>query len=84
MKLFFLLIIYILRARYVFGISGAVLRVLGRKRAKREENGFSGAPGGLPYRRIPFPQQEERGGCAGGSSTGTQQVAGIPVRLLLF
>ena len=45
MKLFFLLIIYILRARYIFGISGAVLRVLGRKRAKRDENGFSGAWG---------------------------------------
>ena len=45
MKLFFPLIIYILRARYVFGIPGAVLRVLGRKRAKREEDGFSGAWG---------------------------------------
>ena len=53
MKLFFPLIIYILRARYVFGISGAVPRVWGRKREKREEGGFSGVPGGLPYRRIP-------------------------------
>ena len=42
MKLFFPHIIYILRARYVFGISGAVPRVWGRKRAKREEDGFSG------------------------------------------
>ena len=42
MKLFFTLIIYILRARYVFGISGAVLRVLGRKKGKREKDGFSG------------------------------------------
>ena len=42
MKLFFTLIIYILRARYVFGISGAVPRVWGRKRAKREKGGFSG------------------------------------------
>ena len=46
MKLFFPLIIYILRARYISGISRAVLRVLGRKRAKREKDGFSGAPGG--------------------------------------
>ena len=46
MKLFFTLIIYILRARYIFGISGAVLRVWGRKRAKREKDGFSGVPGG--------------------------------------
>ena len=46
MKLFFPLIIYILRARYVFGISGAVPRVWGRKRAKREKDGFSGVPGG--------------------------------------
>ena len=42
MKLFFPLIIYILRARYVFEIPGAVLRVWGRKREKREEDGFSG------------------------------------------
>ena len=52
MKLFFTLIIYILRARYVFRISGAVPRVWGRKRAKRakrekrEKGGFSGVPGG--------------------------------------
>ena len=37
MKLFFPLIIYILRARYVSGISGAVLRVLGAE--KGEEGG---------------------------------------------
>ena len=42
MKLFYALIIYILRARYIFGISGAVPRVWGWKRAKREEDGFSG------------------------------------------
>ena len=42
MKLFFTLIIYILRARFVFGIPGAVPRVWGRKREKREKDGFSG------------------------------------------
>ena len=42
-----------MRARYVFGISGAVPRVWGRERGKREKDGFSGVPGGLPYRRIP-------------------------------
>ena len=52
-KLFFPLIIYILRARYIFEISGEVPRVWGRKREKREKDGFSGVPGGLSYRRIP-------------------------------
>ena len=47
MKLFFPLIIYILRARYVFGISGAVLRVWGRKREKREKDGFSAFQGAV-------------------------------------
>ena len=42
MKLFFPHIIYILRARYVFGIPGTVPRGWGRKREKREEDGFSG------------------------------------------
>ena len=74
MKLFFHLIIYILRARYVFGISGAVLRVLGRKRAKREEDVFSGVPGGLPYRRVPVSRTGGTGRlCRGkqhGDSTG--------------
>ena len=84
MKLFFTLIIYILRARYVFGISGAVLRVWGRKREKREKDGFSGVPGVCPTGGFPFPEREERDGWADGSSTGILQVSGIPVRLLLF
>ena len=84
MKLFFPLIIYILLARYVFGISGAVPRVWGRKREKREEGGFSGVPGGCPTGGFPFPEWEERDGRADGSSTGTQQVSGIPVWLMLF
>ena len=84
MKLFLPLIIYILRARYVSGISGAVLRVLGRKKGKREKDGFSGIPWGCPTGGFPFPEREERDGCAGGSSTGILQVSGIPVWLLLF
>ena len=84
MKLFFTLIIYILRARYVFGIPGAVPRVWGRKREKREKGGFSGVPGGSPTGGFPFPEREERDGRADGSSTGILQVSGIPVRLLLF
>ena len=80
MKLFFPLIIYILRARYVFGISGAVLRVLGRKRVKREEDGFSGAPGGgCPTGGFPIPEREERDSRADGSSTGILQASGITV-----
>ena len=47
MKLFFPLIIYILRARYIFGISGAVPRVWGRKREKREKDGFSAFQGAV-------------------------------------
>lgn len=79
-KLFFTLIIYILRARYVFGISGAVLRVWGKKKAKREEDGFSGVPGGLPYRRIPVSRtggtgrlgrRKQHGDSAGGGHSGT-------------
>ena len=80
MKLFFPLIIYILRARYVFGISGAVPRVWGRKRAKREEDGFSGVPGGLPYRRVSVSRtggtgrlgrRKQHGDSAGGGHSGT-------------
>ena len=85
MKLFFPLIIYILRARHVFGIPGTVLRVWGRKREKREEDGFSGVPGGgCPTGGFTFPEREERDGRADGSSTGILQVSGIPVRLMLF
>lgn len=40
--------------------------------------------GGYPTGGFPFPEQEERDGWADGSSTETLQVAGIPVRLLLF
>ena len=84
MKFFFTLIIYILRARYVFGISGTVLRVLGRKREKREKDGFSAFQGGRPTGGFTFPEREERDGWADGSSTGILQVSGIPVWLLLF
>ena len=63
MKLFFPLIIYILRARYVFGISGAVPRVWGRKREKREKDGFSGVWGAALPEDSRFPNR--RNGTAG-------------------